>query len=67
MDEPVELEDAGLEDVELEDVDDEGELLHPAASPATMATTDPAVTICLSFIALLPFRIKASVMHDVGD
>ena len=39
VDEPVEL-----EGVELEDVDDEGELLHPATSPAIMASAEPAVT-----------------------
>ena len=51
MDEPVEL-----EGVEL--VDDEGELLHPATSPAIMASAEPAVTICLSFMVLLPFCIR---------
>jgi hypothetical protein len=53
VDEPVEL-----EGVELVDVDDEGELLHPAASPAVMASAEPAVTICLSFMVLLPFCIR---------
>lgn len=62
MDEPVEL-----EGVELEDVDDEGELLHPATSPAIMASAEPAVTICLSFTVLPPFRIKTIVMCDVDD
>ena len=61
MDEPVELEPVELEDVELEDVDDVDELLHPATSPATVATAAPAIYICLSFTVLLPFRIKASV------
>jgi len=59
VDEPVEL-----DDVELED-DDELELLHPAASPAITASAEPAVTICLSFMGLLPFRIETSVIHDV--
>jgi hypothetical protein len=53
VDEPVEL-----EAVELEDVDDEGELLHPATSPAIMASAEPAVTICLGFMVLLPFCIR---------
>jgi hypothetical protein len=43
---------------EGEDADDEDELLHPAAS-AARASTVPAVTICLSFTGLLPFRIES--------
>ena len=54
MDEPVEFEDA-----ELEDVDDEDELLHPAASPLMTASAEPAITICLSFTVFAPFRINA--------
>ena len=58
MDEPVELEGVEVEDAEVEDADDEGELLHPATSPAIMASAEPAVTVCLSFMVLLPFRVK---------
>jgi hypothetical protein len=58
-----ELELAGVElaGVELEDDDDEGELLQPATSPAITASTDPAVTICLSFMVWLPFRIEGEL------
>jgi hypothetical protein len=55
--EGVEFEDVDDEGGELEDVDDDGELLHPATSPAIVASAEPAVTICLSFMVLLPFRI----------
>jgi len=65
--EGVELEGVELEGVELGGVDDVGELLHPATSPAITASAEPAVTICLGFTFLLPFRIKASVMNDVDD
>jgi hypothetical protein len=53
-----ELAGAELEGVEPEDDDDEGELLQPATSPAITASTEPAVTICLSFMVWLPFRIE---------
>src|SRR5580700_10635311 len=46
------------EPVELEAVEHEGELLHPATSPAIMASAEPAVTICLGFMVLLPFCIR---------
>ena len=65
MDELVEL-----EGVELGGVDDVVELLHPATSPAIMASAEPAVitvTICLGFTVFLPFRIKASVMNGIDD
>jgi hypothetical protein len=54
VDEPAEL-----EGVELEDVEDVGEPLHPAASPAITASAEPPVTISLSFTILPPSRIKA--------
>jgi hypothetical protein len=63
VDEPVEL-----EGVELGGLDDVGELLlHPATSPAIMASAEPPVTTCLSFTVFPPFRIKAIVMYDVDD
>jgi hypothetical protein len=44
---------------ELEDVDDEGELLHPATSPAIMANAEPAGTICLSFTVVPTFQHRS--------
>jgi hypothetical protein len=49
---------AGVEAGVEAGVDDEDELLHPAAS-AARASADPAVITCLSFTVLLPFRIES--------